>query len=658
MSSENTFISQVTASNESIKNEVKDHIRSSLQAINEYIWNSVDADAEEIKITIECNSKRPVKLIIEDNGSGIDYKKLDTELFGHTNDSPKKKIKKDYLSLPYGNNGHGRFAFIRFANRATWKSIYKEKDTLMEFETSIHSSDLVKFNGTKPKISENKSSGTTVTITDFNVDQDLINHESKSLEKIKNNILKEFYWIIAFKNIKILVNNDLIEISKICEIYQNETTISNKKFNIKLLRWKENYCKISNCHYLNSSGKEIYMTKTAISNIDDRFLHTVLVSGELFDKFLPASEKKRSNMSEGPLTSQEEFDVFNKLKQEINILSDNIRRKFSESFVKQKIEKFERKNYFEKIKLTKSEKIYKKPQIIAVTKEILRFAPKVFANLNEEQTLVFLNLINKLIDDDSNILLDILKVLVKPENEEALSDLRNLLEKYPLGNIVSTIKLIDERIDALEKIKRKVYDLKNYHLESELQEEIHKNFWLFGDEYTNIIGEGNGEDDFDRLYEEYCKLNNLEVLPLEESSKKQVDLFVYGKVGDGELEKNLIVEIKRPRREKDSKTFMKLGLTEYSQLEMYSEKIRKIPSFYSPNTKTWHFYLIGADLDDSFSYEDRSTHLMKTKPEHNFKLYSMTWIEILDRAKFRLEFVRNKLELKKKKIMLKIKVNK
>jgi len=653
MMASNAFVSRVTATSEGIRNQVEEHVKSSLQAINEYVWNSIDADAQEIRIKIECHGNTPRKIIIEDDGEGINFNKLKTDLFVHTNDSPKKKIRKDYLSLPHGKNGHGRFAFIKFANKATWKSVYLNGKGYKEFETYIHSSNLVDFEGISATNTDKKQTGTTVTITDFNVKQDLIVDEKKSIEKIKDSLLKEFYWIIKLKGLTIILNGNKIDANRICEDYSKTITIDNEIFDINLVRWREIYCRESNNHYLNSSNKEVYKTKTAISSLDDRFLHTVIVKSKLFDNFSPASEIARRKKKEEPLLSKREFEIFKKLKDRTNKFSDEIRRKFSEDFVKKKIENFETKHYFDKVIPSRNEREYKKEPVIEVTKEVLRFAPKVFASLNEEQTLVFLNIISKLMDDDSKTLLDILKILIKPGNEEALEELRKLLEKYPLGNIVGTIKMIEDRLTTIDKLKEMVYSDKYYFLESDLQREIENHFWIFGEEYTNLIV--NEEDDFNKLYEEYCKHNKIEFKKSKNLSKKQVDLFVNGKINDGRLETNLIIEIKRPKRTEDSRGFMKLGLKDFNQIEEYSEIIRKIPLFNSPNTKEWDYFLIGAELDDSFYYEERGLCLMKNKKEHNIKIYAISWIELLDRAKFKLEYIRKKLEGKKKRIIEKSK---
>jgi len=607
-----SFTSKVTASNTGIKNLINKNILSSLQAINEYIWNSIDAHADEIKVNLQCQGKTPKKLIIEDNGEGINFDKLNVDLFGHTNDSWKRKLKKPYLSLPHGENGFGRFSFVKFANKATWKSVYKNGEDFREFETYIQHPNLIKFEGIKSSKSKREKTGTTLIITNFSVDQDLVEDEKKSMQKIKNSLLKEFYWVIGLKNLKLSFNGEILNIGEISEKYSKNIKIDEESFKIELLRWNESYGNESNLHYLNSKEKEIYFRKSPHTKLDKKFHHSIFIKSKLFDRFSPASEIARGTNKQEPITDKKETEIFEKLRDKVNKFTDSVRKKFSGDFVEERIKTFEKNKYFDKIISNVKERDYKKPQIIEVTKEILRFAPSVFSELNKEQTLVFLNLINKTLYSDSQNLLEILKILIKPENESSLEGLRKILEKYPLENIVSTIKLIEDRLLTLKKIEELVYNEAHYIVESDLQKVIEEHFWIFGEEFSEVIGAE--EDDFNKLFKEYCKLHDItQESGSKKLSKKQVDLFICGQSRDGSLEKNLIIEIKRPKRNKDSKSFMEIGLKENNQLEEYSEIIRNIPLFNSPATKMWNYILIGAGLDDSFSYEDRSKSLMKSK---------------------------------------------
>ena len=61
----------------------RDHIESitranGMTALSELIWNSLDADATEIKISYKINRIGNYEyIIIEDNGHGLEYKKAE-----------------------------------------------------------------------------------------------------------------------------------------------------------------------------------------------------------------------------------------------------------------------------------------------------------------------------------------------------------------------------------------------------------------------------------------------------------------------------------------------------------------------------------------------------------------------------------------------------
>ena len=62
-----------------------DHLKrvskaSPIQAIEELIWNSLDADATNISVRIESNAMGNQSITIEDNGSGISQRQASTAL--------------------------------------------------------------------------------------------------------------------------------------------------------------------------------------------------------------------------------------------------------------------------------------------------------------------------------------------------------------------------------------------------------------------------------------------------------------------------------------------------------------------------------------------------------------------------------------------------
>lgn len=99
-----------------------------LDAINEYIWNGFDAEADIIKVYLHENEFGLINMIsIEDNGDGISYDELKYK-FQPFNDSKKANLlDKANHSLPRGRKGIGRLTFFAFAQNARWETVFTQK---------------------------------------------------------------------------------------------------------------------------------------------------------------------------------------------------------------------------------------------------------------------------------------------------------------------------------------------------------------------------------------------------------------------------------------------------------------------------------------------------------------------------------------------------
>ena len=111
------------------------------QAIAEFIWNGFDAKATRVEINYKerHNSLGLIESIcIEDNGEGIIHEELDLK-FKKFNESQKAKKKKRSYDLTKGKNGYGRFTFFKFANQASWETVYRKHESLYNYTIQITS---------------------------------------------------------------------------------------------------------------------------------------------------------------------------------------------------------------------------------------------------------------------------------------------------------------------------------------------------------------------------------------------------------------------------------------------------------------------------------------------------------------------------------------
>ena len=120
-----------------------DHIESlfkgsPLAAIEELVWNSLDADAKEIKVDLITNALGAVEAVrVTDDGTGIDALKAD-QTFGNLGGSWKRTGKGTEFSgrRLHGRHGRGRFKAFALGMNVEWRTTMRAGDALLSYKLS------------------------------------------------------------------------------------------------------------------------------------------------------------------------------------------------------------------------------------------------------------------------------------------------------------------------------------------------------------------------------------------------------------------------------------------------------------------------------------------------------------------------------------------
>lgn len=638
-----TQIQQLGIDGDSVKREVDRNIKNPFDAFNEYIWNSIDAGAKNIQIKIKKDSKHIKELSVMDDGCGIDYEQLNKRLFGKFNISPKSEEKEQKHSLPHGERGFGRFAFIKFAHDVTWKTVYeKDSNNNYQYYIKITKDSLDNY---RPSVI-NKTKKPTGTETIFNFEsmtecEALTSNNTKDiLDKLKENIALEFCWIIELFDIKIKINDKLLDYDN----YKEPTTkekgieIENEKFDFKFIKWKQQLKNQSSRYYLlNSKNNEVFVETTTLNNKGDDFYHSVYIKSSYFDDFhilKTRGEKRYTNLIKF-------IDQYLKEK----------RKPYIKKFADNKFEKFKKENILPKF--NKFEEQVKKPLYERAVKDVISFAPSlVSTKTNNSQVKILLELINRLLDDDKsrNTLYGILAVLLDEENKDYLDELKRLLDNYGLKNILGTIKLIEDRLVTIELLKKMNDKNEFYCNESDLQRQIEQHFWIFGEEYHLMVCAE--EDDFTKLRNIYVdQVLNKDRKEYEQNkvSRKQVDLFICGIVSEGhKTNRNLIIEIKHPNKN--------INFGNFRQIEDYSRIINKTNGLNNPKRDKWDFVLLCKDIieKDKKDFDERFIDAFSGlvyDNKKNIRIFVKRWFDLLRDVEDRLKCLKDRLDIKKNKLV-------
>lgn len=625
----------VKITSEGIRKLLKKH--SFERCISEYIWNGFDAKASVVKIKYEIeddNLQSIRSLSIEDNGIGINYDELESK-FKPVLVSQKQSTRNDLVK---GKNGFGRFSFDKFAQHAKWETTFEKDNQNYAYIIDIDSANLIGYK-TNDVLQTDSSSGTTVTFS---------NLDSKvSVPFIEDNLrqylITEFSWYLEVRrDFKIFINDSELDVSGfIADQEDFSINIKHQDENIvipcKYRRWnKKPNDEFSRFYFLNDNLDYKTSKTTLLNNKGDGFWHSVIVIHNFFDNVQVVGDEDDIELFASP----DQKKTFKEIVNQLNAYLKNKRKPFLKKNAEKLVEKYENESVFPDFG-NESWNQMRKTELQTFVKELYEVEPRVFTNLNKEQRCIFIRLLNLLMEENErDRILKIISSVIEltPEDQEHFT---KILEKTQLSSVIATLKLLTDRFQTIENLKDIVFKHEWKAGEKDhLQAFIENHYWIFGEEFNLVCAEEVKFEEALRSYR-YILLGEDEKEVINHPDKyKEMDLFLTGKDFRNNGPENLVVEIKNPTNIK------KLTNKEYGQIETYIDVILKKDRFNDHNEK-WNFMLIGQDYDDIVGRKitDKNTGLCMEGD--NYKLYVKKWSEIINDVEKRLNFIQEKLQLKR-----------
>lgn len=186
-----------------------DHIESlfkgtPLAAIEELIWNALDADAKEVKVDLITNPLGAVDAVrVTDDGTGIDAIKAD-QTFGNLGGSWKRTGKGTEFSgrRLHGRHGRGRFKAFALGLNVEWRTTVRAGETHLSYKLSGSADKPGVFNlEDAPAVSG--STGTEVYITNVRATVDSLLDAG---ETVQNLAAKFALYLKSYPNVRIYFN--------------------------------------------------------------------------------------------------------------------------------------------------------------------------------------------------------------------------------------------------------------------------------------------------------------------------------------------------------------------------------------------------------------------------------------------------------------------
>ena len=611
-------------------------------AICEYIWNGFDAGASLIEIECKENELGRINFLsIKDNGSGINHKDLSYK-FKPFNNSEKYQSREEnsHHSIPHGKNGVGRFTFFSFASDAEWNTVYlDDSGKTKKYSIFMNSSCLHEYNPNDEKepTETDEETGTIVSFTNvFGINQ----------EELAQIIKDKFFWFICLysnKQYDIRLNGESLDFSSKkkdeCSIDVSAKANIEHKFEISAVLWNDSLgLEYSKYYFINSNGEEVYKENTTLNKKSDEFWHSVIIKSDYFDDF------SFKNCEEGQMTftAGKNDSEYKSLLEIINTFLIKKRRKYLKAASKSYIDKLIDEQIYPTFNCNNHLDLYKKEQLNCIISSLYQAEPKIFTSLNNPQKKIFVRLLYTIMNsDDKDSLFKAIEEVIELDEEER-KDFADLLEKTTLSNIISTIKLIEDRIKVVQALKEIVFTKEfNAYEVKHVQAIVEKHFWLFGEQYHLLT---SAEPDFNEALRRllFAKTGNAEsVTVCHEDANKEMDIFMNKQSRTSGYFENVVVELKRPS--------IPIGEKQLSQVKQYMRVIQSDDRFNSSDSK-WVYYLIG----NHFTKDNYIQGELETNKHHgesglvfsaaNHKIYVKKWSEIFEDFEVKSDYLIQRLK--------------
>jgi len=621
----------------SIRTELKSYENKPFECLFEYIWNSFDAGATEVSLdfTLPENGIGYVSdIVLSDNGTGWDFEDDATT----NNFMSSIKIPKKFKTLPKGRLGRGRYAFIWVAEKL---HVYSKGEKL----TLQHNTEIQK------EKTKSKEEGTKVMFDAITEDFSNIYSSPDFIHQLN----LEFGWFIQQNDVfKLIINGEPLDTNQNIKNIQIITYSSfpeklqtelDEGIEVKIILWTDKPSEYCRFYFLDESKKEIFKQNTGFNKKSDNFWHSVYIKSTLFKEIEDLSkddESAQSKLSFGDRkTERTKKKVITFLK---NLLSD-LRKPY---LLTQSDELLEELKEEKLIPNLPEFGIYDEESYGDLLKTIYTISPSLFVGKSKAEKKFICATFAGLLSNQDDILIKTILEQLQELSEEEKNDLLDILQRSSLTNVLKTIKEIDHRLDVLNKLKFLISEHEKETLEvKHLQKILDENFWLFGEQFRLF---SSTEGALKNVLVQYAKdVLKIEDPLLETSPNGEVDLFLTKTETSGEIQRNVIVELKRAS--------IKLGKTQYDQIEGYMEKIIE-QNLCNGENQYWEFYLIGKDyndhilnkIDSAKNHGEKSKGLSLNLKDGKVKIYVRKWSDILEvEWGTKMKHLKGKLQIQAKK---------
>lgn len=288
------------------------------------------------------------------------------------------------------------------------------------------------------------------------------------------------------------------------------------------------------------------------------------------------------------------------------------------------------------------EEVVERATFDVVATSIQRHIPK-----NKKQQKLALGLLRRSLQQTPSDVGELLDHLLGLPPEER-AELDRLLKRTSLSRLISATTSVTNRLEFLRALELMVFDPETNGLIKE-REHLHKilesELWVFGEQYNQMLSERGLTATLDRHMEVLGDgRSDKTVVRRLDGTSGRLDLLLSAAATEFDRNRHLVIELKAPD--------LIVDIKEGDQLDSYAAAVVQDGRFADTNTE-WDFWLVTGEMGERLRQrahqKDRARGLLYEPdlpgaPHAKVRVWVRTWGEIIEDARRRLSYFQDQLQ--------------
>lgn len=620
----------------------RDHLgqfsnQGAVDALTELVWNSLDAEADEVEVVVETQTMGPenlryvTRVIVSDNGHGMDHDRA-LSAFASLGDSWKKSLKGRTVNgkrALHGRQGRGRFYVYSLGGRAHWWSVTEAGDERSRVEIVGEQSKIDGFTVEDP-VRTDEPVGTRVVV---------FVEQGRSLTQLLRGDLRLQLaarlaaHLLANEDIVVRVNGDVLDARSLIEgepedVVVDETSDARHDGQrppmLTIVDWTEEMRRAPGLVLCNESGMALLVLDKPASSAAVKSTGYLKWSG-----FGQNADLTLATMQYPDLIAEATRLFEQHVKARLGAVTATVVSRL----IAEGIYPYATVEIDDPIKQTERDMF----DLVAVT------ARSALNAGNRQQREMSARLLKLALEERpeglDKILSDTLDLTA--EDRDQLAD---MLSYSSLGRIVGAATEVTRRLDLLSTLRYHIYGAgvsDKMREVDQLHPLIRDNTWIFGEDWHLSRSEASltkvlRDNVHDEALLEAQLIDSGGEVRRNDGRTGRLDLVLQRTIRAPGQTARLVVELKRPS--------CRLGERELSQIRSYA---RALSQHSGMGPSKWTFLLVGSRIDedaigDQINQSGRPRGLLL--PKENYEVWVATWGELIDQAERRLDFYKDQLQ--------------